>query len=248
MIERHVKMIQLVADRGEIETGELAHLLGTSEVTVRNDLNTLSKKGILARRRGYATLPNPDDTNYHMALHYEAKLKIAVAAAQRVRDGETIIVGTGSTCAMFAAQVAETKRSVTMLTNSAYVAANLRQEPDGRIILLGGSYQKHSQCMVGPLVKKCLEDFHVETAFVGADGFTIEGGFFGVDLERAEALRVMTKRAERICILLDGSKLGISGTVSFLSTSGVAELITDSSANPMLCEQLYTKGVQVTVL
>ena len=82
MIERHVKMIELVADRGEIETGELARLLNTSEVTVRNDLNTLSKKGILARRRGYATLPNPDDTNYHMALHYEAKLKIAAAAAQ----------------------------------------------------------------------------------------------------------------------------------------------------------------------
>ena len=101
MIERHVKMIELVAERGEIETGQLARLLNTSEVTVRNDLNTLSKKGILARRRGYATLPNPDDTNYHMALHYEAKLKIAAAAAQRVRDGETIIVGTGSTCAMF---------------------------------------------------------------------------------------------------------------------------------------------------
>ncbi len=45
MIERHVKMIELVADRGEIETGELARLLNTSEVTVRNDLNTLSKRG-----------------------------------------------------------------------------------------------------------------------------------------------------------------------------------------------------------
>ena len=50
MIERHVKMIELVAERGEIETGQLARLLNTSEVTVRNDLNTLSKKGILARR------------------------------------------------------------------------------------------------------------------------------------------------------------------------------------------------------
>ena len=45
MIERHVKMIELVAERGEIETGQLARLLNTSEVTVRNDLNTLSKKG-----------------------------------------------------------------------------------------------------------------------------------------------------------------------------------------------------------
>ncbi len=87
MIERHVKMIELVAERGEIETGQLARLLNTSEVTVRNDLNTLSKKGILARRRGYATLPNPDDTNYHMALHYEASCISAAAAAQRVRDG-----------------------------------------------------------------------------------------------------------------------------------------------------------------
>lgn len=248
MIERHVKMIEIVADRGEIETGELARLLNTSEVTVRNDLTTLSKKGILARRRGYATLPNADDTNYHMALHYEAKLKIAATAAQRVRDGETIIVGTGSTCAVFAAQVAETKRSVTILTNSAYVAANLCKEPDGKIILLGGSYQKHSQCMVGPLVKKCLEDFHVGTAFVGADGFTLEGGFFGVDMERAEALRDMVDRAERVCMLLDGSKLGRSGTVSFLNAASVSELITDDSSNIALCDDLRANGMQVTVV
>ena len=248
MIERHVKMIELVADRGEIETGELARLLNTSEVTVRNDLNTLSKKGILARRRGYATLPNPDDTNYHMALHYEAKLKIAAAAAQRVRDGETIIVGTGSTCAMFAAQVVETRRNVTILTNSAYVAANLCKEPDGRIILLGGSYQKHSQCMVGPLIKRCLEDFHVGTAFVGADGFTDSGGFFGVDMERAEALREMVRSAERVCMLLDGSMLGKSGTVSFLNAACVAELFTDSSADSVLCENLRIRGMHVNIV
>ena len=59
MIQRHVKMIELVAERGEIETGQLARLLNTSEVTVRNDLGTLSKKGILARRRGYADPPQP---------------------------------------------------------------------------------------------------------------------------------------------------------------------------------------------
>ena len=183
-----------------------------------------------------------------MALHYEAKLKIAAAAAQRVRDGETIIVGTGSTCAMFAAQVVETRRNVTILTNSAYVAANLCKEPDGRIILLGGSYQKHSQCMVGPLIKRCLEDFHVGTAFVGADGFTDSGGFFGVDMERAEALREMVRSAERVCMLLDGSKLGKSGTVSFLNAACVAELFTDSSADSVLCENLRIRGMHVNIV
>ena len=86
------------------------------------------------------TLPNPDDTNYnHMALHYEAKLEIRRRPQPRgCGTARQIIVGTGSTCAMFAAQVAETRRNVTILTNSAYVAANLCKEPDGRIILLGG--------------------------------------------------------------------------------------------------------------
>ena len=121
-------------------------------------------------------------------------------------------------------------------------------DPGDLIILLGGSYQKHSQCMVGPLVKRCLQDFHVNTAFVGADGFTVAGGFFGVDMERAEALREMVHCADRICMLLDGSKLGKSGTVSFLSTSSVSELITDASADSEICEGLRKRNVQVTVV
>lgn len=60
MIERHVKMIELVAERGEIETGQLARLLNTSEVTVRNDLNTLSKRE--SWPGGAAMRPSPTRT------------------------------------------------------------------------------------------------------------------------------------------------------------------------------------------
>lgn len=67
-------------------------------------------------------------------------------------------------------------------------------------------------------------------------------------MERAEALREMVRCAERICMLLDGSKLGKSGTVSFLSTSSVSELITDASADSEICESLRKRNVQVTVV
>ena len=86
------------------------------------------------------------------------------------------------------------------------------------------------------------------TAFVGADGFTDSGGFFGVDMERAEALREMVRSAERVCMLLDGSKLGKSGTVSFLNAACVAELYTDSSADSVLCENLRIRGMHVNIV
>lgn len=75
MNQRHAKLIEIVSQYGKIEVNELARILETSQVTIRKDLDYLSKKNILQRERGYALLKSKDDINYHMAFHYEKNKK-----------------------------------------------------------------------------------------------------------------------------------------------------------------------------
>ncbi|MDO4807279.1 MAG: hypothetical protein Q4A07_08525 [Coriobacteriales bacterium] len=106
----------------------------------------------MQRVHGSVSLANPNDVGGRLAYHYEEKLLIARAAARRVPDGSTIMVESGSCCALLARELADVKDGVTILTNSAFIANYVRDSSRVACTLMGGSYQRDSQVMVGPLV------------------------------------------------------------------------------------------------
>lgn len=248
MNQRHTKLIDIVSQYGKIEVNELAKLLETSQVTIRKDLDYLSDKGILRRERGYALLKSKDDINYHMAFHYEAKQKIARAAADLVEDGETIVVESGSTCAMFAEQLVSIRRGITVITNSSYIANFIKDNTNVEIILLGGNYQKHTQAVVGPMTKECIKNFHVDKIFVGTDGFSKEAGFTGVDMIRSDTVRAMAACANRTYVLAESAKLVHAGLIPFLKTEEVYQLITDDKISSEIKSFLESKQVKVQLV
>lgn len=248
MNQRYTKLIEIVSQYGKIEVNELAKLLGTSQVTIRKDLDYLSDKGILRRERGYALLKSKDDINYRMAFHYEEKQKIAKEAADVVEDGETIIVESGSTCAMFVEQLVSTKRGIRIITNSSYIANFIKDNSDVEIILLGGNYQKHIQAVVGPMTKECVKSFHVDKIFVGTDGFSKEAGFTGVDLIRSDTVQAMAASANHTYVLTESTKLNQASPIPFLKTEDVYQLITDNKIPPEIKSYLELKQVKVKLV
>lgn len=225
--ERHTKLIELVSQRGKIEVSELAVLLETSRVTVRKDLDHLEQKGILARERGYALLRDEGDINYRMAFHYEQKQRIAAAAARLVQDRETVMIESGSCCMLLAEQLAQSKKEVTLVTNSAFMASYVKGS-SVRVVVLGGDYQPQVQAMVGPLTKLCAQQFQVDKLFVGTDGYSFENGFTGDNLVRSDTVKAMAQSARHTIVLTESEKFTRSGTVSFLKTEQVSGVITDT--------------------
>lgn len=50
MNSRQQSILQMVVDKGQMSVAELAKITGVSEVTIRQDLNTLEKQGFYAVR------------------------------------------------------------------------------------------------------------------------------------------------------------------------------------------------------
>ena len=148
-----------MTEHGKTEVSTLAEYLHTSKVTIRKDLDTLSGRGIIKRERGYAVLKDPGDINYRMAFHYDNKQKIAQSAASLVKDGETLIIESGSTCALFAEELAKTKQNITIITNSVYLADYVADYSNIQIILLGGTYSRKADPWSVPLPNKLLKRF-----------------------------------------------------------------------------------------
>jgi DeoR/GlpR family transcriptional regulator of sugar metabolism len=226
------KIIEIVNKEKKVEVTRLSSLLGVSQVTIRKDLDFLEDKGLLIREHGFAVINDSDDLNNRLTINYDTKVKIARLGASIVADGETIMIESGSSCALLAEELAKTKKNITIITNSTFIASFIRNYEGCRIILLGGEYQKSSQVNVGPLINKYASDFFVDKLFVGIDGLSEESGFTAGDLMRAEAVKAMSQSADKILILTDSSKFAKPGLVKLFDFRDVDLLITDSKITP----------------
>ena len=119
-------------------------------------------------------MKNMSDISNRMAFCYETKQRIAEKASEIISDGETIMVESGSSCALLVKYLSETKKDITVITNSSYVPIYQRNGGSvTKVIVLGGEYQKEAEVMVGPLVKTCAEAFYVDKLFMGTDGYIL---------------------------------------------------------------------------
>lgn len=244
MRERHTQILNLLGEKKKITVLELSELLKVSDVTIRKDLSVLEEKGLLKREHGFAALPESDDVSTRLLFNYETKRRIAQKALESIKDGETLMIESGSCCALLAEEIVTNRRDVTIITNSVFIATFLRNKIGARIILLGGEFQCESQVMVGPLVKRCAENFSVEKFFMGTDGFNELGAMSG-DLMRAEAVRNMAQSARRSILLTESKKFSQAGVVSLLSYREIDSIYTDEKISEATQKNLEGRGVQV---
>ena len=245
MNKRQSQILDLLTQNKKLKVTELSEVLSVSQVTIRKDLSALEDSGIIVREHGYAKLNESDDINNRLAYHYDIKQKIAEKAVESIEDGETVMIESGSCCALVALEIAKTKKDVTLITNSAFIADYIRKIGNVRIILLGGEYQEESQVMVGPITRKCAEGFFVDKLFIGTDGFTKETGFTGNDYMRSEAVKDMAKQASNVIIVTDSVKFQQKGVVSLLDTKKVSYVYTDSNIPEETEEYLIENNIKI---
>jgi Transcriptional regulators of sugar metabolism len=242
--QRHTKILEILTEQKKVEVAKLSSMLEVSQVTIRKDLDYLESKELIKREHGFAALKSSDNMNNRLAYHYDMKLHLAKMASTLIEDGETMMIESGSCCALLALEIAQTKKDITIITNSAFIA-NFVCKEKVKVILLGGEYQNESQVMVGPMTRKCVENFFVDKFFIGTDGFSIESGFTGNDFMRAQTVRDMAKQSRNVIVVSESSKFNHVGLVNLLPTQMISQVITDEGI-PYECEvYLQEKNVQV---
>lgn len=245
MKERSTKILELLTKEKRVEVTALAKALGVSSVTMRKDLDMLEERGVLKREHGCAVLKSEDDLLSRLAYHYKRKGSIARRALELIADGDTVMIESGSCCALLAEQIAENRREVTLVTNSAFIAGYVRTKPGARVVLLGGLYQKEAQVMVGPMVAQGAKNFCVDRLFIGTDGYTPRTGFTNSDHMRAQAVRDMAAQAEHVAVLTESEKFSRHGVVPLQLGPAADLLVTDEGIPEEAREQLEKQGVKI---
>lgn len=246
MNSRQQTILQMVIDKGQVSVAELAKITGVSEVTIRQDLNTLEKQSYLRRAHGYAVSLDSEDVETRMMTNYTLKRQLAEFAASLVNPGESVFIENGSSNALLARTLAEQK-DVTIITVSSYIA-HLLKETQCEVILLGGIYQKKSESMVGPLTRQFIQQVHFSKAFIGIDGWQPETGFTGRDMMRSDVVNAVLEKGSEAIVLTDSSKFGAVHPYTLGPIARFSRVITDSKISDRDRIQMEKAGLTVNIV
>lgn len=245
MSERQSQILEYVIENHRADVDELASMFAVSPKVILENLDKLEHDGLVRRAHGFILAAPEDNMVTRMAYHHNNKRNIARRAAESVAEGETIMIESGSSCALLADIVTKTKPGVTIVTNSAFIGDFVRRNPYSRVVLLGGDYQSESQVLVGPLGIQSVQNFFVDKLFVGIDGYTEETGFTAKNQMRAEMVRAMDSQALELHVLSESIKFPRRGSVQLVPASAVHTLYTDDRIPDPIQAHLTSTGVTI---
>jgi DeoR/GlpR family transcriptional regulator of sugar metabolism len=245
---RQKRICEWLARRGECSIEELAQRLGVSGMTIRRDLAALAGRGKVIRTHGGAAPAERVSFEFEflrrVRKNQAAKEAIAAAAAAQVKDGESVMLDSGTTTLELAKRL-RGKRNLTVITTSLPIAAQLQYDPQIEVLLLGGYLRASSPDLAGALTEANLETLRADAAFLGADGIDLKGNVYQDSPELARMLTKMAASATRVYVVADGSKLGRTALWRFGRLPDWAALITDSGADRGERALLKKAGVRV---
>ena len=245
MTEKQAGILEILVEAGPAGPDALAQALGVSSVSLGEDLDLLEEKCLISREDGFIYFGSASCAEGAAITNYRVKRKIAKAAARIVEEGETVLIESGSCCALFAEELAAAKPGVTIITNSALIAGRIRNAPYAKIILLGGEYHNEFQVMTGSMTGNWAKIFISEKFFTGAGGFTEKYGFTGNDHRRAHTTRDMARQADKVFVLTASGVFQRRGVAAMLRTEQVTAVFTDNGIPPEKERFLTDRRVEV---
>jgi DeoR/GlpR family transcriptional regulator of sugar metabolism len=243
--ERHNRILQMMNGDNQISVKDMAASLNVSSVTIRQDLNFLESEGLLKRVHGGAVIGEADDISNRMSINYENKLRIAHKIADMIKDGETILIESGSTNALLARELV--RKDVTIITTNVFIARQFRKKGKASVVLMGGLYQHESESLVGKITKLCIDQVNFDKAFIGIDGYTKKAGFTLRDLLRAEISAHIIRRSSEVYIVSDSSKFGRAELTNICQACDIHHIVTDVALDESYVREFQDAGIDLVL-
>lgn len=248
-------LLELLAERGQLDVDTAAAELEVSPATIRRDLDTLAGQQLLTRTHGGAV---PNATAYDLPLRYKTakhapeKQRIGKAAAALVTPGAIVGSNGGTTTTEVVRALAtrpdlqeSTAEPITLVTNALNIANEMSVRPNMKIVVTGGVARTKSYELIGPLARGVLEQLTLDLVILGVNGIDVSYGACAHHEGEASINTLMASRAREVVVVADSSKLERRAFARICPIDDVDVLVTDSSAQKSVTDRFTQAGVRV---
>jgi DeoR family transcriptional regulator, aga operon transcriptional repressor len=259
--DRTVHILDCLTRTGYVEIDVLATELAVSTATIRRDLDGLAQKQLLIRTRGGAATNSSTydlPLKYNALIHAEEKQRIAREAASRVRPSSVVGLNAGTTTTEVARAIAlradlqgkPGDTTLTIVTNAINIAHELTVRSQFSLVVVGGTVRQQSYELIGPLAELMLAEISMDEVILTANGLDLMTGANCHNIGEAAMGRAMMRRARRVTLVVDSSKIGVSTFATLCGIEKLDTVITDTGAEDKteVIDGLLGAGVDVVMV
>ncbi len=247
---RQHQILRYISFHETVDVKDLSKEFNVSEATIRRDLIELDQNNEISRVHGGAIITEEQHEPFSLpraSLHHEIKRRIGKAAADMVKDGESIIISTGTTTEAMVPFLCE-KKGLTVITNALNIAYRLSQYQHINTIVLGGMLRHHEFDLLGHITENSLNGLVATKLFRGVQGIHIRHGYTANDITHVNTDQKMLDIVHDLIILADHSKFNQMGSVTLAPINAASAIITDSEVDPEKVAEVKDLGVKVIIV
>ncbi len=250
-VERQSIIIDMIQKKGMVRVSDLTRIFAVSGMTIRRDLDSLEKVGILKKVYGGAIASkqsiNENSKDIPISIRsierIQEKRSIAQVAVSFITKDDAVLLDAGTTT-LEIAKLLKDRSNLVLITNSIPAAYELAGS-DVTLLIMGGQIRGSSHSIVGAKTNAFLSDLVVGTLFLAASGLSLEQGIMNSNLDESEVKRHMIKHSERVILVADSSKFQSQSYHVFAQWSEIDLFITDHELSDEHNTVLNQLGVQV---
>lgn len=244
------KIKELIEKNGKVSYDELAALMPNySEMTLRRDLCALESEGLIIRVRGGAVSLNElskkteEQFSARVGFNISEKKEIAAKAIELIDSTNSLFVDSGSTTLYFAKQLPNINYFV--VTNGLNIATELLKKSMMMVTVIGGDVSRNNLATVGKASLDWLEKVNIDTAVMTTTAYNDSTGFTCGSQPEAEIKSAVIRKAKRVIMLLDGSKVNRTMPYTFAYSKEIDCIVVDSNFPKEKISAFRAEGVQV---
>lgn len=251
--QRHKRILFQLNQTGQMLVEDLAAQLDVSPSTVRRDLAQMELQGLLRRFHGGAELVQPllyEPFRHNITfsnqegVNANEKRRIAQAAAEMIKSGETVAFSSGTTTTQITRFLGHVK-DITIVTNTVNVAMELSQRQDINVFVTGGYLAGGWFSLVGETAIQAIRSLYVEKVFIGLNGIDTVTGLTSHYVDEASIVRAMIQQAHQKIVVADHSKIGVTARARICEIDKIDLLITDTGTSLEQKSAFEEAGIQV---
>ena len=254
--ERKLKIKKLIEETGKINVNDLSEEFKISKETIRRDLTSLEKMGVLKRTHGGAILSTVKNSNFNTEYPVEIrqiqncdeKKSICKKAASFIQNKDIIFIDNSSTL-IYLPKYIPKNIQITIITNSinALLEIAKRDMPNVTAICLGGIFNARNYSLYGMGSLKSAEEYFPNKAFFSCAGISPKSMIADTSLFELDIKKMMIERAETTYLLADYTKFFRSGQIQLCRFDAVDNIITDKGKGDMERHIRYIVDMGISV-
>lgn len=255
--DRWARLLALIAEKGRLDVATASAELGVSAATVRRDFAALAEEQLVTRTHGGVVAAS---VAYDLPARYRSvaeagspKESVAHTVASMLPNDAIVGFNGGTTTTAVSRHLVRREdlldvthtAALTVVTNALNIASEMVLRPHLRCVCLGGMARPESYELTGPLAVSVMEQLWLTAAVIGVNGVSVDGGATCRHEDEAGISGVMARRADRVIVVTEGAKVGLTSFARICPTASIHTLVTDASAPAEQLEGFRRAGVQV---